>query len=296
VAVDLGKGDGEDRPQPPAPGLPAEVSDHVPARPASGATADDALDVAPSGLPVALVRLLGAALPALWIVMFAIGQWQIGLVLLFVTGPLMAAVGGRRSGARRRDRARRHHELHRQHGRPALRERERRRDGTGAPGGAGQRTPGAVEPAAGPSASAGPTTSAAERSLAATVVRAETSGGRVDPDAVGLIHELDELLRPLLAQVRARGADAWVRHDLEAIATEHLPAALETYLVLPGDYAHQHRAASGATPADELRSQLTLLVEGCRQLRDAFHDADLDRQQELSRFLESKFRRSDLDL
>jgi hypothetical protein len=138
--------------------------------------------------------------------------------------------------------------------------------------------------------------SAAERKLAAAVVTAETSGGRMDPDAVELVREVDRLLRPLLAQLRTRDADPQVRHDLETLAGEHLPRAVEDYLVLPDDYAHQHRTPAGTTPADELRSQLQLLVEGCRQLRDSVLSRDVDRQQQQSRFLEAKFRRSDLDL
>ncbi|WP_432541037.1 hypothetical protein [Kineococcus sp. SYSU DK002] len=138
--------------------------------------------------------------------------------------------------------------------------------------------------------------SAAERALAGAVVRAETSGGRMDAEAVALVREVDRLLRPLLAQTRTRETDPQVLHDLRTLAGEHLPRTVDDYLVLPGDYAHEHRTAAGTTPADELRSQLQLLVEGCRQLREAVLARDVDRQQQQSRFLEAKFRKSDLDL
>jgi hypothetical protein len=118
----------------------------------------------------------------------------------------------------------------------------------------------------------------------------------MDPEAVELVREVDRLLRPLLASLRTRDADPQVRHDLETLAGEHLPRTIDDYLVLPDDYARDHRTSSGTTPADELRSQLQLLVEGCRQVRDSVLSRDVDRQQQQSRFLESKFRRSDLDL
>ena len=225
-------------------------------------------------LPTPVVRALSMAWPALWIAMFATAHWRVGLVLLFLTGPFMALLHGGHAGRERRRR-----EVHR-------RQRERSRE---LRQGSAAATP--VEPVA-----AGSSTSAAERSLAATLVRVESSPGRFDAESLGLVHEVEGLLRPLLAHVRTRSADAQVRHDLETLATEHLPRTVDDFLVLPADYAREHRTSTGTTPADELRSQLHLLVAGCRQLRDSVHDADVDRQQQQSRFLEAKFRRSDLDL
>ncbi len=91
--------------------------------------------------------------------------------------------------------------------------------------------------------------STAERALAGAVVRAETSGGRMDAGSVELVREVDRLLRPLLAQLRTREADPQVRHDLETLAGEHLPRTVDDYLVLPDDYAHEHRTSAGTTPA-----------------------------------------------
>ena len=231
------------------------------------------------------VGLFGAAWTTGWIIAFANGVWWLGLAMLMLGGPLFGylrqAGGGRREGIRAR-RRQRHRELR---GR-----REQVPEVAATP---------AAAPASAPASALPPeqaSVAAAERSLAATVVRVETSADRFDAEAVELVREVDRLLRPLLAHLRTRGADAQVRHDLETLATEHLPRTVEDYLVLPDDYAREHRTAAGTTPADELRSQLLLLVEGCRQLRDAVHDADLDRQQQQSRFLEAKFRRSDLDL
>ncbi|MEZ0490832.1 hypothetical protein AB2L28_01090 [Kineococcus sp. TBRC 1896] len=221
------------------------------------------------------MKLFTAVWTAGWIVAFSTGTfWYIGLVMLLVQGAVFGYV--KKEGLPWADReARRARRL----------ERHRLR---------ARRRPPAVETPAVPALP--DPVSAAERALAGAVVRAETAGGRMDAESVGLVREVDRLLRPLLAQLRTREADPQVRHDLETLAGEHLPRTVDDYLVLPDDYAHEHRTSAGTTPADELRSQLLLLLAGCEQLRDAVLARDVDRQQQQSRFLEAKFRRSDLDL
>jgi hypothetical protein len=140
-----------------------------------------------------------------------------------------------------------------------------------------------------------PQVTVAERALVAVVRRVDTSD-RFERTDVILVHEVSDLLGPLLLRIAERGGDPQVRHDLETLATDHLPRTVDDFLSLPADVARESRNASGTTPAEELRSQLHLLVEGCRQLRDSVHAADVDRQQQQSRFLETKFRKSDLDL
>ncbi|MGI4894665.1 MAG: hypothetical protein ACRYF3_06105 [Janthinobacterium lividum] len=135
----------------------------------------------------------------------------------------------------------------------------------------------------------------AERTLIAIVRRVDTSA-RFDRVDLVLVHEIADLLGPLLVRVAAAGADARVRHDVETLATEHLPRTVDDFLTLPVDYVGTHHTCAGTTPAQELRSQLHLLLEGCERLREAVHEADVTRQQEQSRFLDAKFRRSDLDL
>jgi hypothetical protein len=149
--------------------------------------------------------------------------------------------------------------------------------------------------AAAPTASA-PRVSAAEKALVATVRRVDTAVDRFERTDVVLVHEVADLLGPLLLRIAERGGDPQVRHDLETLAGEHLPRTVEDFLALPPDVARGGRNAAGATPAQELRNQLHLLAEGCRQLREAVLSADVDRQQQQSRFLEAKFRRGDLDL
>ncbi|WP_432485726.1 hypothetical protein [Kineococcus esterisolvens] len=227
----------------------------------------------------------------LWITLFAVSWTAVALVVMFTwIGANAAYETHKKELRRKRKREMRALRAEAAGGPPAL---------TGPTGGARALTrPPAAPPRPFPGRQvpeAVPPISEAERALIATVHRADSSG-RFERADVVLVHEVAELLGPLLLRVAERGADPRVRHDLETLATEHLPRTVEDYLALPPDYAREHRTAAGTTPAEELRNQLHLLLEGCRRLRDAVHDADVDRQQQQSRFLEAKFRRSELDL
>ncbi|GAB3454011.1 hypothetical protein AB1207_01290 [Kineococcus endophyticus] len=287
MGVELGKGGDRERPyatqQAPSP-APEVRTDGTLARttppPAPYEKREPSLPDQPEGRRGPSPHAMGlftAAWTAGWIVAFSQGIVWLGLVMLFTQGAVFGYVkkeGLPWAGANREALRARRLERHR------LRSERHRPPAVETPA-----TPALPDPV-----------STAERALAGAVVRAETSGGRMDAGSVELVREVDRLLRPLLAQLRTREADPQVRHDLETLAGEHLPRTVDDYLVLPDDYAHEHRTSAGTTPADELRSQLLLLVEGCRQLRDAVLSRDVDRQQQQSRFLEAKFRRSDLDL
>ncbi len=209
-------------------------------------------------LPVPPIGVVPTAWSALWISLFAFGDWQVALLTMFLTPPVSILTFTWRRTARRKRKAEQ----------AAL----------------------AQAPVAG--AGAGP----AEPDLVGAVaLRASASNGRFDPEAVRLIRELVAVLQPLLLRVRQPGTDAAVRHDAEAIAGEHLPAALDAYLALPPGTLHLP-SPLGPSPAVSLRDQLALLLDGCKRLAESAHRADLARQQELGRFLDAKFRRSDLDL
>ncbi|PRY17397.1 hypothetical protein [Kineococcus rhizosphaerae] len=147
----------------------------------------------------------------------------------------------------------------------------------------------------GPAAPADPVAALQER-LRDVVRTANRAGGRLPDGAVPAVREIEDVLRPLLAHVAKRGADVEELHNLEAIVTEYLPGALEHYLDLPEDYALTNRGPNGATPAEELVNQLGLLVEGSRDLQRAVYDQDARKLSVQGRFLDAKFRRSDLDL
>lgn len=132
--------------------------------------------------------------------------------------------------------------------------------------------------------------------LGEVVDTAKRHGGRLPDGAVPAVREIEDVLDPLLAHVARRGAEVEELHNLEAIVTEYLPGALGHYLDLPEDYALTSRGPGGTTPAEELVSQLRLLVQGSRDLQRAVHDQDARKLSVQGRFLDAKFRRSDLDL
>ncbi|WP_369054723.1 hypothetical protein [Kineococcus terrestris] len=233
---------------------------------------------------------------AVWIVLFAIGAPAAALPLMILWIVATASFDEHARTLRKR----RKRELNR------LRTQGRTgpppHPGGGAPpgpppGGPRVQPPPPARPAAGPPPPPSPpVTSEAERSLERVVQRVQGARERFEEPELDLFRRVEGVLTPLLVALRTRGAPVEVRHDLEAIAREHLPRTVEDFLVLPADYAREHRTAAGTTPADELRKQLELLHTGALQLRDALHDRDVDRQVQQSRFLEAKFRRSDLDL
>jgi len=241
-------------------------------------------------LPEGGVQTLRFAWMAAWIVCFSQGWTGVALVVMFA----WIGANGAYENHRRELRKRRKREIN------AIRLELAGGPAAALPQHAASRGPVPALPAAAaaPPAAASPSAppvSEAERSLVRTVRRVDASGRFERTDLV-LVHEVADLLSPLLEHAAERGTDVRVRHDLEALALEHLPRTVDDFLRLPADFARTHVTAAGTTPAQELRNQLGLLLEGCAGLRDAVHDADVTRQQEQSRFLESKFRRSDLDL
>jgi len=137
---------------------------------------------------------------------------------------------------------------------------------------------------------------AMQLTLRKVVQLANRNGGRLPDGAVPAVREIEDVLKPVLAHVAKRGAEVEELHNLEAIVNEYVPGALEHYLDLPEDYALTNRGPNGATPAEELVNQLKLLVDGARDLQRAIYDHDARKLSVQGRFLDAKFRRSDLDL
>ncbi|ADP83160.1 hypothetical protein [Pseudofrankia inefficax] len=131
--------------------------------------------------------------------------------------------------------------------------------------------------------------------LAGIVAQADRDGARLPPGAVPVVRDIDDVLRPLLRYIEARSAQAEELRNLTAIISDYLPRALGDYLALPARYA-ERPGLTGSSPADDLLRQLVLLDEGVNELQDLVYTGDAAKLAIQARFLDSKFRRSDLDL
>jgi hypothetical protein len=133
-----------------------------------------------------------------------------------------------------------------------------------------------------------------QRELAEIVAKANADGGRLPPGAVPTVRDIDDVLRPLLRYIEVQSAsDEELRH-LTAIIHEYLPQALGDFIALPAQYT-ERPGVTGTTPADDLIRQLQLLDEGTNELQDLVYTGDAAKLAIQARFLDAKFRRSDLD-
>jgi hypothetical protein len=97
-----------------------------------------------------------------------------------------------------------------------------------------------------------------------------------------------------LNYIEARSASEEEMRHLTAIVHEYLPTALNDFAALPAQYA-ERPGVTGTTPADDLLQQLILLDEGANDLQDLVYTGDAAQLAIQARFLDTKFRRSDLD-
>lgn len=132
--------------------------------------------------------------------------------------------------------------------------------------------------------------------LTRTVRRAKAAGGRLPVAAVPAVREVEDVMVPLLAYLRARPGNPEELRQAGVIVHDHLADALDRYLALPEDYLATARTPEGRTVAEELVDQLNLLVDGAQQTAKAVYDGDAQQLAVGRRFLDAKFRRSDLDL
>jgi hypothetical protein len=133
-----------------------------------------------------------------------------------------------------------------------------------------------------------------QQELAGIVRQANADGGRLPAGAVPTVRDIDDVLRPLLRYVETRSASEEEMRHLTAIIDDYLPTALGDFLALPPPYA-ERPGVTGTTPADDLLRQLQLLDEGANELQDVVYTGDAAQLAIQARFLDAKFRRSDLD-
>jgi hypothetical protein len=121
-----------------------------------------------------------------------------------------------------------------------------------------------------------------------------TSG--VPSEVVARVGAIRRLVIGLLDREGGPAAGSRDLFTLLRTATDYLPAALDAYLRLPGEYATTRRLADGRTPAEVLLSQLELLEREMVEVADAVNRNDVDRLLAHGRFLADRFGRSELKL
>jgi hypothetical protein len=130
--------------------------------------------------------------------------------------------------------------------------------------------------------------------LAGIVRQANADGGRLPPGAVPTVRDIDDVLGPLLRYIETQSASEEEMRHLSVIIRDYLPTALNDFTALPAQYA-ERPGVTGTTPADDLVRQLQLLDEGANELQDLVYTGDAAQLAIQARFLDAKFRRSDLD-
>lgn len=133
------------------------------------------------------------------------------------------------------------------------------------------------------------------RPLTALVERAQ-----IDPalpsDALAAVERIGARLDELVRRTDQTATDAVDRDLLARIITDYLPSSLNAYVALPAGYAMTAPTAGGRTPHAELMHQLGLLEREVADIATAVYAGDTARLQAQGRFLEDRFRRSELDL
>lgn len=122
------------------------------------------------------------------------------------------------------------------------------------------------------------------------------SRGELPPDVVRAVERIDARLRELLSRAPQLASSPEQLHLVGKIVTDYLPTSLNAYAVLPRDFAMTNRTTRGRTHHEELLHQLGLLETRVAEMSTAAHAGDAALLEAQGRFLEDRFRRSELDL
>jgi hypothetical protein len=134
------------------------------------------------------------------------------------------------------------------------------------------------------------------RDLDTLRARVRTYGGRLPGDVQRRSRDLLRTLDMILQRGDYLTENPEALHVVGRTIRDYLPTSLETYMNLPRSFATQRRIDGRRTAYDELTSQLDLLQVELSRVEDAVYRGQAQSLTDQSRFLEEKFRRSELDL
>ena len=117
---------------------------------------------------------------------------------------------------------------------------------------------------------------------------------RVSKEVLERISSIQSSVLEVLPTLTRDGAHTHNAYVVKQTALEYLPETLETYLNLPPAFARLHTVKDGKTAQQLLLGQLELLDTTLQEIVVDLHRNDTDRLLINGRFLEEKFRKSDL--
>ena len=117
---------------------------------------------------------------------------------------------------------------------------------------------------------------------------------RVSKEVLGHVLNIQNSILEVLPTLTRDGAYTHHAYIVKQTALEYLPETLETYLNLPPAFARLHTVKDGKTAQQLLLGQLELLDTTLQDIVVDIHQNDTDRLLINGRFLEEKFRKSDL--
>ncbi len=128
------------------------------------------------------------------------------------------------------------------------------------------------------------------------VRKVNRAGGRMPEGGVPAVHEVEDVLRPLLEYLQINPATEAEMIGVRALVTDYLPTTVDTFLALPPSFAATHRNRHGRSPEEEFLQQMELLADGAIETATAIYAGDAQLLTNQGRFLHNRFARSELDL
>jgi len=119
--------------------------------------------------------------------------------------------------------------------------------------------------------------------------------GRVPPLVIERIQRIELTIRSeILPGIDHLPPGSLELYLIERTARDYLPAAVDAYLRLPGDYVSLQPGSRGRTPLDVLLEELGLLDAEMRRIAELVHRTDMDRLLAHRRFLADRFGRKEV--
>jgi len=126
--------------------------------------------------------------------------------------------------------------------------------------------------------------------------KVERYGGKLPGDVTAATRGILDTLSIIIKRGQTLAGNAEGLFVVSRTIRDYLPTSLESYLNLPRTYAMQRRVDGRRTAHEELLAQLGLLQAELTKIADGVFENDAKSLADQGRFLEERFRKSELDL